>query len=98
MPELLENGFPERKSRSRFEFEQWADGQVWKFVRGRDYDSSTDTFRSNVRRWARARGIAVEVQPFPALDADGNEIPATKADPVALAVRFVVGRDGRAAG
>lgn len=98
MPELLENGFPERKRRSRFEFERWADGQAWKFVRGEDYDSSTDTFRYNVKRWARARGIEVEVQAFPALDADGNELPATKADPVALGVRFLVDRARRAAG
>lgn len=98
MPELLENGFPERTRRSRFEFEQWADGRAWKFVRGEDYDSTTDTFRSNVRRWARARGLEVEVRPFLALDADGNEIPATKADPVALGVRFLVDRGQRAAG
>lgn len=94
MPELLKDGLPERASRSRFDFARWADGQAWKFVRGSDYDSSTETFRSNVKRWARANGLEVELQPFPALDADGREIPVTKQDPIALGVRFVV--DGAA--
>lgn len=90
MPELLENGLPERVSRSRFDFARWADGQAWKFVRGEDYDSSTETFRYNVRRWARAHQLEVELQAFPALDRDGRELPVTKADPVAIGVRFVV--------
>ena len=90
MPELLQDGVPERTSRSRFDFERWADGQAWKFVRGDDYQSTTETFRYNVKRWARARGIDVELQPFPALDRDGREVPVTKQDPVALGVRFVV--------
>lgn len=90
MPELLRDGLPERKTRSRFDFAQWADGQAWKFVRGRDYDSSTGTFRHNVKRWARQRRMEVELQAFPALNADGEEIPVTKTDPIALGVRFVV--------
>ena len=90
MPQLLENGLPERASRSRFDFARWADGQAWKFVRGEDYDSTTETFRYNVKRWARANELEVELQPFPALDRDGREIPVTKVDPVALGVRFVV--------
>lgn len=94
MPQLLENGLPERASRSRFDFERWADGQAWKFVRGEDYESTTETFRYNVKRWARAHDLEVELQPFPALDRDGREIPVTKVDPVALGVRFVV--DARA--
>lgn len=96
MPELLENGLPERQSRSRFDFERWADGQAWKFVRGSDYDSTTETFRYNVKRWARAHDLEVELQPFPALDGDGREIPVTKEDPVALGVRFLV--DGAGGG
>lgn len=95
MPQLLENGLPERASRSRFDFERWADGQAWKFVRGEDYDSTTETFRYNVKRWARAHELEVELQPFPALDREGREIPVTKVDPVALGVRFVT--DGTAA-
>lgn len=94
MPELLENGLPERQSRSRFDFERWADGQAWKFVRGSDYDSTTETFRYNVKRWARAHDLEVELQPFPALDGDGREIPVTKEDPVALGVRFLVDGNG----
>lgn len=96
MPELLEEGLPERAARSKFDFTKWADGQAWKFVKGVDYKSSTETFRYNVRRWAKQRGIEVEVRPYPALDGDGNPLPATKADPAALGVRFVANGTGHA--
>jgi hypothetical protein len=92
MPELLADGLPERTARSRFDFSKWADGQAWKFVKGDDYTSSTETFRYNVRRWARQQGIEVELRPYPAVDAEGNEIPLAKQDAVALGVRFVVDR------
>lgn len=95
MPELLNDGLPERSARTKFDFAKWADGQAWKFVKGEDYTSSTETFRYNVKRWAKAQGIEVELRPFPELDRDGNEVPLMKADAVALGVRFVV--DGSAA-
>jgi hypothetical protein len=95
MPELLEQGLPKPASRSKFDFTEWADGRAWKFVKGKDYESSTETFRYNVRRWARANGYDVECRPFPALDKRRRELPAAKADPVALGVRFVRPRDGR---
>jgi hypothetical protein len=88
MPELLSTGLPERGSRTKFDFTKWADGQAWKFVKGDDYTSSTETFRYNVKRWAKANGFAAELVPYPALDREGQEIPVTKADPVALGVRF----------
>jgi hypothetical protein len=88
MPELLTEGLPERFTRTKFDFTQWSDGRAWKFVKGEDYDSSTETFRYNVRRWAKAQGLEVECRPYPAVDRDGNEVPITKADPVALGVRF----------
>lgn len=88
MPELLQAGLPERSTRSRFDFSQWANGEAWKFVKGQDYDSSTESFRYNIRRWAKANGFEVVCRPFPALDRDGNEIPITKTDPIALGVRF----------
>lgn len=88
MPQILEQGLPEPMSRSKFNFSDWADGQAWKFVKGKDYDSTTETFRYNVKRWAKANGYTVECRPFPALDNRRRELPATKADPVALAVRF----------
>jgi hypothetical protein len=88
MPELLEDGLPKRTSRTKFDFTQWADGQAWRFVKGEDYDSSTETFRYNVRRWAKANGYEVECRPYPATDRQGNEIPVTKADAMALGVRF----------
>jgi hypothetical protein len=88
MPELLEQGLPERTSRSKFDFSRWADGQAWKFVRGEDYDSTTETFRSNVKRWARDNGYEVELRPYPATDREGRELPLTKADPLALGVVF----------
>jgi hypothetical protein len=88
MPELLADGLPERSSRSKFDFSRWADGKAWKFVKGEDYDSSTETFRANLKRWARDHGYEVELRSYPALDRDGKEIPVTKADPVALGVIF----------
>lgn len=88
MPEVLQDGLPEPGSRSQFDFSRWADGQAWKFVKGKDYDSRTDTFRGNVRRWAKAHGFEVECRPFPALDSNGRPRPLTNAEPVALGVRF----------
>ena len=88
MPTVLEEGLPDPISRSKFDFTAWADGQAWKFVKGRDYDSSTETFRYNVKRWAKQHGFRVECRPFPALDKRGRPLPATKSDPVALGVRF----------
>jgi hypothetical protein len=81
MPELLTDGLPARTSRSKFDFSQWADGQAWKFVKGTDYDSSTETFRINVRKWAKANGLDVELRPYPAVDGKGQEIPLTSAIP-----------------
>lgn len=89
MPELLNEGLPERQASLKFDFAKWADGQAWKFVRGEDYDSTTETFRHNVRRWARSHGYDVHLRPYPASDADGRPVPVTKADPVALGVVFV---------
>lgn len=88
MPELLEDGLPERVKRPKFDFAQWADGRAWKFLKGRDYSSTTESFRYNVRQWAKANGYEVECQPFPALDRDGREIPLTKMDPIGLGVCF----------
>lgn len=88
MPEVLQDGLPVRGSRTQFDFSAWADGQAWKFVKGEDYESRTDTFRGNVRRWAKANGYEVECQPFPALDSSGRPLPLTSAEPVALGVKF----------
>lgn len=89
MPELLTDGLPERGVRTKFDFTKWADGQAWKFDKGSDYQSSTDTFRYNIRRWAKKHGYAVELRPYPASDAAGNELPLAKEDAIALGVRFV---------
>jgi len=89
MPELLTDGLPERGSRSKFDFTDWADGQAWKFVKGEDYDSSTETFRANVKRWAKLNGYEVELRPYPALAADGRELPLVKEDAIALGVKFI---------
>jgi len=89
MPELLKDGLPERSRRSQVDFAQWADGQAWKFVKGEDYTSTTETFRASVRRWARDQGWQAELRPYPELDADGEPVPLAKADAIALGVRFV---------
>jgi hypothetical protein len=88
MPKLLPDGFPEPATRSRFDFTEWANGEVWSFIRGEDYTSSTDSFRYNVKRWAKARGYAAELQTIAATDERGHALPATKAEPVGVAVRF----------
>ena len=88
MPELLADGLPDRSSRSRFDFSEWTDGQAWKFVKGTDYESSTETFRANVKRWAKLHGYSVELRPYAATDSDGREIPLIKQDADALGVRF----------
>ena len=89
MPELLNDGLPPRTARSRFDFTAWADGQAWKFVKGVDYQSATETFRTNVRKWAKANGFEVELRPYAATDRNGEELPLTKGDAIALGVRFM---------
>jgi hypothetical protein len=86
MPQLLKDGLPQRGSRSKFDFQSWADGQAWKFVKGEDYASSTETFRYNIRRWAKAHGFDADRRPYPAVDREGNELPLAKADAIALGV------------
>lgn len=88
MPELLTQGLPDRPRRSRFDFSEWADGRAWQFVKGEDYESSSDTFRSHVRRWAKANGREVDVRLVPATGRDGAPVPLTKEDAVAVAVQF----------
>jgi hypothetical protein len=98
MPEMLQDGLPGPRRRSKFDFSEWADGQAWKFVKGKDYDSSTETFRYNVRRWAKANGFLVECRYVHALDKRRRELPVSKADPIGLAVRFTPAEGGSANG
>jgi hypothetical protein len=95
MPELLTDGLPDKAARSKFDFVEWADGRAWKFVKGTDYDSSTETFRANVKRWAKVNGYEVELRPYPALDRAGRELPLVKADALALGVKFLTNGAGR---
>jgi hypothetical protein len=88
MPQLLTDGLPNRQSRSKFDFTAWADGQAWKFVKGEDYLSSTETFRYNVRRWARQHGYEPELRPYPAVDRDGRDLPLSKADAIAIGIKL----------
>jgi hypothetical protein len=92
---MLPDGLPVQASRSRFDFSDWADGRAWKFMRGEDYTSSTDSFRYNVKRWAKAHDYVVEMRPIPASDDRGRPLPAAKADPIGLAVRFDAGSPRR---
>jgi len=89
MPQLLPNGLPERARRSGFDFSEWADGQAWKFLRGEDYTSTTDSFRYSVKRWAATHGYKAETRPLPATDERGRPLAASQAEPIGLAVRFV---------
>jgi hypothetical protein len=84
----MPDGLPDRISRSRYDFAQWADGKAWKFVRGEDYESTTESFRYNVKRWAKAHGYEATVRTLPATDGRGQPLPSSKADPVGLGVCF----------
>lgn len=95
MPDLLEGGLPKPSRRNKFDFTEWADGRAWRFVKGQDYESSTDTFREHVRRWAKENGYDVEFRPYRAEDAGGEEIPLSRSDAIALGVQFTR-RNGRA--
>jgi hypothetical protein len=94
MPELLSDGLPEKTARAKYDFSEWADGSAWKFVKGVDYDSSTESFRANIKRWAKLNGYEVELRPYLASDRDGHQLPLVKADAIALGIRFV-SVDGR---
>ena len=67
MPELLDEGLPERISQSKFDFSRWADGRAWKFVKGEDYQSTTESFRYNIKRWAKDNGYEASLRPYPAV-------------------------------
>ena len=95
MPDLLADGLPQPARRNKFDFAEWADGRAWRFVKGRDYDSSTETFREHVRRWAKENDYQVEFRPYRAEDPEGEEIPLAKSDAIALGVQFTR-RNGRA--
>lgn len=88
MPQMMPEGLPDRTSWSRYDFSQWADGKAWKFVHGEDYESSTESFRYNVRRWAKAHGFEATVRALPATDENGRPLPASKSEPVGLGVCF----------
>ena len=95
MPEVLNDGLPEPARRTKFDFAQWADGRAWRFVKGQDYESSTETFREHARRWAKENGYEIEFRPYRAEDTTGAPIPLTRQDAVGIAIRFTR-RNGRA--
>jgi hypothetical protein len=88
MPQMMPEGLPDRTSWSRYDFSQWADGKAWKFVRGEDYESSTESFRYNVKRWAKSHGFDAAVRTLPATDEGGRPLPASKSEPIGLGVCF----------
>jgi hypothetical protein len=94
MPELLSDGLPQPVRHTKFDFAEWADGRAWRFVKGQDYHSTTDTFREHVRRWAKENGYEVEFRPYRAQNPDGDELPLAKHDAIALGVQFAR-RNGR---
>jgi hypothetical protein len=96
MPELLPDGLPDKVIHAKYDFSAWADGKAWKFVKGSDYDSSTESFRANIKRWAKLNGYDVVLRPYPALDRNGRELPLVKADAVALGVCFMPDGDSTA--
>lgn len=92
MPQLMPEGLPDRTSWSRYDFTEWTDGEAWQFVRGEDYESSTDTFRYNVKRWAKANGFEVTIRSIPATDERGRPLPLSKADAIGLGVSFTAAK------
>lgn len=48
-----------RSPRSRYDWDRWFDGNVWKLVEGEDFTAKTSSFRTSVASAAKRRGHEV---------------------------------------
>jgi hypothetical protein len=66
--------FPEsqRRPTRRYPWDDWTDGQIWKLVRGEDFDAEADQFRNRLYTQAKRRGL--DVRTAKQLDAEEREI------------------------
>jgi hypothetical protein len=53
--EVLE-AFPEPARRSRYPWDEWLDGRVWRLRQGQDFEANPKTIRSRLQQNARKRG------------------------------------------
>lgn len=49
----------QRPPTRRYPWEEWADGSVWRLVRGEDFDQEVDDFRNRLYPQAKRRGMKV---------------------------------------
>ena len=54
--------FPAVQSQSRYLWEEWLDGRVWRLVAGEDFTSKPETIRQNAAAQANRRGGKVKTR------------------------------------
>jgi hypothetical protein len=47
------------KGRSKYPFDEWFNGKIWRLDAGEDFSSAPETFRTTLSKTARARGIKI---------------------------------------
>jgi hypothetical protein len=80
----LDNNFPEEKRMAdriqdfpaeerpptrRYPWKEWADGSVWRLVRGEDFDQLTDQFRN--RFFSKAKQLGLKVRTTKMIEDNG---------------------------
>lgn len=52
--------FPRSGSRGRYPWDKWCDGQIWKAMRGVDFDVEPAIFQITVKNHAKRHGMTVQ--------------------------------------
>lgn len=53
-----------RTRKSKYDWDQWLDGQCWELTKGEDYTVSTTVLRSAANSAAKTRGLEVDFRTF----------------------------------
>lgn len=53
---------PRRGARAVYPWNEWTDGEWWILTRGTDYTTTTRTFQTVARNYARRHGFTLETQ------------------------------------
>ena len=59
---------------SKYPWEKWSDGSIWRCVRGQDYTSSSASFRQLISQTAKDLGKKARTKVELAKDEDGKEM------------------------
>ena len=54
-------GFTARKTRAKYPWAEWADGQCWLLEHGIDFKVGRDSFRQAAYDWSRRHGLPVTI-------------------------------------